>query len=307
MRIAVMGAGALGGYFGGRLAAAGHDVTLIARGAHLAAIRENGLQILSPNGDLHLRDIAATDDPGAVGPVDGILFFVKNYDVIDAARAIKPMLGPGTWVATFQNGITAPYVVAEEIGRERVLGGVAKIPAQVDAPGVIRHTDRLDILEFGELENRQSDRVEALHKALTEAGVTPQISANIEAALWGKFVLLSATSAITCLTRLNFGQILSTERSANLLRGAMAETAALARAVLPDFPEGAVDAAFRIVSNMDGRVRSSMMSDLMAGRRLELDWISGEIVRQGKEHGIPTPIHEIAVAALWPYRNGAPD
>ncbi|MBD3677002.1 MAG: 2-dehydropantoate 2-reductase [Rhodobacteraceae bacterium] len=306
MRFAVMGAGALGAYFGGRLAAAGYDVTLIARGAHLEALRRDGLRIESPRGDLHLPNIAATDDPNSVGEVDSILFFVKNYDVRTAAEALRPMLGGDTFVATFQNGVTAPGEVAEVIGKERVIGGVARIPAEVSAPGMIKHTDPADTLLIGEMEGPVTDRARALHEALVKAGTRPEISEDIEAALWQKFVLLSATSAITCLTRLNFGQIAAHPGTADLMRQAMEETAAVARALRPDLPADMAEVQYQAYRSMDGGVRSSMYTDLAAGKRLELDWISGEVVRRGEALGVETPLHRIVLAALSPYAQGRP-
>ncbi len=195
MRIAIMGAGALGGYFGGRLAAAGNDVTLIARGAHLEAIRTQGLHIHSPKGDLHLPNIRATDDPADVGPVDVVMFMVKNYDVEAAAEAIKPMLEPDTMVTTFQNGVSAPDRLAAIIGADRVIPGVARIPADIKEPGVIRHNADFDMLLFGESDGARSQRCEQFASVLKEAGTTAIVPENINHELWAKFVMQASLSS----------------------------------------------------------------------------------------------------------------
>ena len=305
MRIAIMGAGALGGLFGARLAAAGENVTLIARGEHLRAIREKGLKVESPKGNLHLTAISATDDPAEVPPVDYVLFFVKNYDLESAVHQALPMIGENTTVATFQNGITAPNVVAGIVGADKVLGGSARTPGYIREPGVIVHTDVLDTLIFGAIDSDQKEREEPLRAALENAGTTPILTDDIEKALWEKFVLLVATSAITTLTRLTFGEVNAEPKTKALMRQAMDEAAAVARAVRPDLPADLGAQQFAFYEKIDGQVRASMCTDLLNGKRLELEWFSGELVRLGRLHGIQTPVHDVALAALWPYRNGS--
>ncbi|MDU8910241.1 ketopantoate reductase family protein [Aestuariicoccus sp. MJ-SS9] len=306
MRIAVMGAGALGGYFGGRLAAAGNDVALIARGPHLAAIRERGLKIRSPRGDLHLPEMAATDDPATVGPVDVILFMVKNYDVESGARAIAPMLGAETMVITCQNGVSAHQRLGAVIGAGRVVPGVARIPADVPEPGVINHSAMWDGLSFGETDGRVTSRIVRFRDALREAGATAVVPENILHDLWQKFISQAALAGLTTLTRLDIGPLRSNPDSQALFLAAMHETERVGRAVVPDLPEGMVEIAWKNLDNLPDTMHASMLDDLNAGKRLEVDYLSGDVVRLGREHGVPTPIHEVFRAALQPFKNGCP-
>lgn len=307
MRIAVMGAGALGGYFGGRLAASGHDVTLIARGAHLAAIRDKGLRILSPHGDLHLPEIAATDRPAEVGPVDVVLFMVKNYDVEASAEAIRPMLGADTMVVTCQNGISAPERLGAIIGAERVIPGVARIPADIPEPGVINHSADFDILSFGEPDGHVSPRVAAFRDALEACrGCTAVVPDNITHDLWAKFISQATLASLTTLTRLDIGPLRNNPDSLALWQAAMDETEAVGRAEVPDLPEGVTAETLAKVARLPDTMHASMLDDLRAGKRIEVDYLSGDVVRLGQKHGIPTPIHQVFWAALQPFKNGAP-
>jgi len=306
MRIAIMGAGAMGGYFGARLAAAGNDVALIARGAHLAAIRANGLRLQSPKGDVHLPDIAATDDPASVGVVDVVMFMVKNYDVDAAAQAILPMLGPDTMVVTCQNGVSAPDRLAAVIGAGKVVPGVARFPGDIAAPGVIRHSADSDKLSFGEVDGRVSARVLAFQQALTRAGVTAVIPDNIIQDLWIKFVGQSALSAITTLTRLDIGPLRDTPASYQLFLDAIAEADRVGRAVVPGLPEGIAERVWGVLNSFAPTMHASMLDDLRRGKPLEVEYLSGEVVRLGRKLGIATPIHSVFLAALSPFANGAP-
>jgi len=304
MRIAILGAGALGAYFGARLHAAGIEVALIARGAHLEAIRHDGLYVDSPNGDLHLTDILATDDPSEIGVVDYVLVFVKNYDLEQALQQARPMIGPSTCVATFQNGITAPHVAANMFGADQVLGGAAWIPGYISAHGRIKHTDTKDTLTFGALSAEGRRFEQPLFDSLKTAGTRPEISEEIEAALWTKFVMLAATSAVSALTRLTFGEVNQHPKTKQLMLRAITEAADVALSVRPDLPQDLAAQQMGYYENMNGQVRASMCTDLINGKRLELEWFSGQIVRLGQERGVATPVHEVALAALWPYRNG---
>jgi len=305
MKIAVMGAGALGGYFGGRLSAAGHEVTLIARGAHLAAIRDNGLRIQSPHGDLHLPEIAATDDPGTVDPVDIVLFMVKNYDVETSAEAIKPMLRPDTMVVTSQNGISAPDRLADIVGWERVVPGVARIPADVPAPGVINHSAEMDMWSFGERNGEISPRVALFRDALNAAvGCTAVVPDNIMHDLWAKFISQTTLASLTTLTRLNLGPIRNTKETRDLFTDAMREVDAVGKAALPDLPDGLIAGIWEKLDRLPDTMHASMLDDLNAGKRLEVDYLSGDVVRLGIKHGVPTPIHKTFWAALQPFKHG---
>ncbi|MEY8120800.1 ketopantoate reductase family protein [Falsihalocynthiibacter sp. BN13B15] len=306
MRIAVMGAGALGGYFGARLAAAGNEVVLIARGAHLAAIQERGLKILSPRGDLHMSEIAATDDPRSVGPVDVVLFMVKNYDVESGAQAIAPMLKSDTMVVTCQNGVSAHDRLGAIIGMQHVVPGVARIPADIPEPGVINHSAMWDTLSFGELDGRVTPRVAALRDAIIDAGATAVIPDNILHDLWVKFISQAMLASITTLTRLDMGPLRNNPDSRALFLAGMAETNRVGRAMVPDLPEGLVEQTWKTISTLPDTMHASMLDDLRAGKRLEVDYLSGDVVRLGRQYGVPTPIHEVFWSALQPFKYGSP-
>ena len=209
MKIAVMGAGAIGGYFGGRLAKAGFDVSFIARGAHLDVIRKNGLKVLSPLGDFTIHPATVTDDPAEIGPVDVILFMVKNYDTLQAAEQIRPLVGPDTAIIPFQNGVEARAMLSNVLGARHVLGGVAFIPASIQEPGVIKHNAELAKLVFGEFDKQITPRAVAFLDALEKAGVTGEIPADISMVLWSKLMFLTSMSAINCITRQPVGLVQS--------------------------------------------------------------------------------------------------
>lgn len=300
MKIAVMGAGALGCYFGARLAETGHEVWFIARGAHLGAMRADGLRIESPNGDLHLPDVNATDDPGAVGPADVVLFCVKNRDVEAAAEACAPLVGPGTWFLTVQNGVSAVDRLAAIVGQERVVPGVVRTPGDIKAPGVVRHSAPADFIVFGEMDGGGSDRCTALCDALEAAGTSPSVSANIRHELWSKFCVQSALASLTTLTDLDIGPLLGTPDSARLFRDAITEAWTVGRAVVPDLPDDIVEKNWAFLQGLPGHMHASMLDDRRRGKPLENDYLSGDVVRIGAEHGVPTPIHSVLYAALKP-------
>ncbi len=307
MRIGIMGAGALGGYFGGRLVAAGYDVSMIARGAHLRAMQANGLQIESPMGDLHVPEVNAVGDPADVGVVDVVMLLVKNYDIAEAAHAIAPMLGPETMVTTFQNGVSAPGIVGGIIGADKVVPGVARIPASVSSPGKIVHTAPYDTMLFGEVDGVVTPRVQRFSDALAAAGTTPKISENILHELWSKFIMQSTLSAMTTLTRLNIGPIRENDASRALFIAASVEAENVGRAVVPDLPDDLAAQNWEFLMGFTSTMHASMLDDLLRGKRLEVDSMSGEIVRLGALHGVETPIHSVFNAALQPFVDGAPD
>ncbi|WP_323768922.1 2-dehydropantoate 2-reductase [Marinovum sp.] len=300
MKIAVMGAGALGGYFGGRLAQAGHEVTLIARGAHLDALRRHGLRIQSPNGNAHLPKIAATGDPGEVGAVDTILFMVKNIDVEAAGAAIKPMLGPETMVVTCQNGVTAWERLGAVIGARHVVPGVARIPGHIAEPGVIAHTAPFDMLSFGEADGGISPRCEMLAEALTQAGTTPLLHDAILIDLWTKFCGQATMASFTTLTGLDLGPLRDTAASRDLMRAAVEEAFDVARAVQPAMPKDTVAKIWSFLESLPDHMHASMLDDLRNGKPLEHEYLGGDLVRLGARHGVPTPIHSVFYAALKP-------
>lgn len=306
MRILIMGAGALGGYFGDRLAAAGHDVTFVARGKHLAALQAEGLKIESPFGDLHLPDIRALGDPREAPEPDIAFLLVKNYDLEAAAEALNPALGAATFVVTLQNGVSAPDRLGDIIGAERVVPGVAYIPADLRAPGIVRHNDRLQRLIFGPPPAARP-LFETLCADFNASGIDASLEADIRPVLWTKFIMLSAMSALTALTRLDLGPIRDCPESRALLRQAVDETAAVAHAACPGIPDGIADTQFGLLTERFGpHVHASMLDDLRAGKRMELNFLSGDVVRIGARLGVPTPLHAFVTAALQPYAEGAP-
>ncbi len=301
-----MGAGALGGYFGGRLAGAGHNVTFVARGAHLEAMQQDGLRIESPMGNLHLPEVTAISDPAGATDVDIVLFLVKNFDVEAAAQTLLPTLKPDSLIVTMQNGVSARHRLGQIVGVERVVSGIAFIPADVKAPGIIRHSAELHRLVFGTGTRTNASRINKLAAALNDAGVEATVSDNIEHMLWKKFIFLSALSAMTALTRLDIGPLRQTPETAKLFRQAMDETEAVGCAVCPDLPQGIAEEQWNFTLDLPGGVHASMLDDLGRGKPLELNYLSGDVVRLGRIHGIATPLHDFVTAVLQPYVNGTP-
>jgi 2-dehydropantoate 2-reductase len=300
MKVAVMGAGALGGFFGGKMAASGEEVWLIARGAHLEAMKRDGLRILSPNGDLHVTDIGVTDDPAEVGPVDVVLFMVKNVDVEGAAEAIKPMLGPDTFVVTCQNGITAWERLGAVIGADRVVPGVARTPGEITEPGVVTHTAPLDILVFGEVDGTMSARCKRLADAMIKSGTTPQMTDSILDELWSKFCGQSTLASLTTLTGLDIGPLRENEVSAKLFQDAIEEVVQVGKAAYPQLRDGILEHDWDFVMRLPPTMHASMLDDRRRGKPLEHEYLSGDVVRLGKKYGVPTPIHSVLYAALKP-------
>jgi len=304
MHIAVMGTGGVGGYFGGRLAAAGEDVSFIARGAHLQALTTKGLTIRSPKGDLHLPSVRASADPAALGAADVVLFTVKMYDVPEAAVFIRPLIKDGTVVITLQNGVEAVDLVASVLGREHVAGGVAYVAAVIDEPGVIKHT-ALDRLIFGELDGRVSERLARFKQACEKTNFDSTLSERIEVDLWSKFSRLSVFSGMTAVTRSPIGVLRDDPQLLALLTAACQETIAVGRARGVPIPDVLMDEIMAMIHGLPPQAKSSMLEDLERGKRLELPWLSGGVVRLGAEAGVPTPIHGFIATVLRPQMNGA--
>ncbi len=306
MKIAIFGSGGVGGYFGGRLAAAGEDVTFIARGAQLAALQQGGLHIESPNGALHLPTVRATDRPEDVGPVDVVLFTVKLYDVDAAAATLKPMIGPNTVVITLQNGVEAVDMVAKHVGADRVAGGVAYIVIVIDRPGHLRHTTAQQLV-VGERDGSRSPRLVAFEEAGIRAGFRAKASTTVETDLWIKFVRLSTWSGMTTVTRSPMGVVRDHADLFAMMMAAIDETIAVGRARGIVFPPSLMDDTLALIRKFPASSKSSMLEDLERGRRLELPWLSGAVVRLGKEVGVPTPTHQFIAAVLAPFANGRPE
>jgi 2-dehydropantoate 2-reductase len=303
MKIAVMGTGAIGGYVGARLAAAGAEVTFIARGAHLAAIRQAGLKVLSPLGDVHVEPAAATDDPARVGEVEVVLLGTKLYDVESAARAIAPMVGRETAVICLQNGVDATSIVARLYGEAHVVGGVVVINGEVTAPGVIRH-NALNRLTVGELNGRTTSRLERFVALANRAGVETTLSRDIRLEIWRKFLMLAPMSALSAMTRVELARIRQQEETWRLAEQAMREVVAVAHAEGVGLTEEDVQKALTFVQGMSPTWRASLAVDLEHGRRLEVDGLSGTVCRLGRAAGIPTPFHRVALGTLKPHAEG---
>ncbi|MFO1162460.1 MAG: 2-dehydropantoate 2-reductase [Reyranellaceae bacterium] len=306
MRIAVVGTGGVGGGYGAALAKAGADVTFIARGAHLAAMKEMGLRIESPRGDTHLLPTQATDDPRTVGPVDVVLFCVKLWDVESAGEAIRPMVGPDTAVIPLQNGVDASERLAPILGQRAVMGGVANISATIAAPGVIRQTGTVMRIVFGELDGTASRRAEAFAAMARAAGIDVVLSPSIVSELWMKFILLASNAGIMAVARQPVGKLRDDPDIAPWFTIAYEEVAAVGRAAGVPLPADAVEQTLRFNRAAPASLMPSMAVDLLRGNRIELPWLSGKVLELGRKHGVPTPTHAFMYATLKPYIMGKP-
>ena len=303
MKVAVVGAGGVGGYFGARLADTGADVSFIARGAHLEAMRTSGLKVLSPLGDVQLDRVRATEDPAAIGRVDIVLFTVKLYDTHSACALLGPLIGPDTVVVTLQNGVESVELLTAAIGRSHVAGGVAHVFAAIAGPGIIRHT-ALDLIIVGELDGLPTPRLEQLQAMARQAGFECRLSGQIDMEIWLKFVRLSAFSGMTAVTRSPLGVIREDPDLFAMLQAAVMEGMAVAHARKIEFPPNAMADMFSHMASMPPQSKSSMLEDLERGRRLELPWLSGAVLRLGRELGVETPIHRFIATVLAPHAGG---
>ena len=303
MRIAILGSGGVGGYFGGRLAAAGVDVTFIARGAHLAALRERGLRIESPLGNVELPRVQATDDTKAVGPVDLVLFAVKLYDTQGALHALPPLIGPRTLVIPLQNGVDSVDTLIKAVGKEHVAGGTCYVAAVISEPGVIRHT-AMNRMLFGALDGSRPPILEELLAATKTAGIEGTLSDHIMVDIWAKFARLTVYSGMTSIARAPIGRIMSDPELESMLEAALHESIAVARGKQIPLPGRLFDEVMAGNRALPPQARSSMLEDLERGRPLELPWLSGAVVRIGEEVGVPTPTHRQIVALLGPHVSG---
>jgi 2-dehydropantoate 2-reductase len=306
MRIAVVGAGGVGGAYGAALAHAGADVTFIARGAHLAAMKSEGLKVENPRGNTHLVPTRATADPRSVGPVDVVLFCVKLWDVESAGAAIKPMVAANTAVIPLQNGVDAADRLASILGKQAVMGGVANISATIAEPGLIRQTGMVMRMVFGELDGSKSPRAEAFAALCGKAGIDGVLSTSILTELWMKFILLASNASIMALTRLPVGKLRDDPDIAPWFATAYEEVAAVGRAAGVALPADAVDKTLNFNRNAPPQLMASMGVDLLRGNRIELPWLSGKVVELGKKYSVPTPTHAFMYATLKPYIMGKP-
>jgi 2-dehydropantoate 2-reductase len=306
MRIAVFGSGGVGGYFGGRLAACGADVSFVARGAHLKALQKNGLRILSPLGDLHVPTVKATDSPASIGCADIVFFTVKLYDTQSATADLTPLIGPTTIVVPLQNGVDSVNTLTRAIGAEHVAGGTCYLAAVVAEPGVIRHT-AMNRMIFGALGNnaKASSVLSELLAACANCGFEAVLSPHIDVDIWAKFVRLTVFSGMTAVTRCPIGVIRDNAALSEMARGALKESMAVALARGVPLTDALIDEVQVATAALPYNARSSLLEDLERGRRLELPWLSGAVVRIGQELGVPTPIHQFITTVLSPHVNGA--
>ncbi|WP_444986115.1 2-dehydropantoate 2-reductase [Halomonas mongoliensis] len=306
MRLAIMGSGGVGGYFGARLAEAGQDVTFIARGEHLAQMRRHGLKVSSIEGDLHLPEVKATDEPAEVGAVDAVLVAVKSWQVAEAARAIRPMIGPDTFVVPLENGVEAADTLADRLGQAHVLDGLCGILAWRQAPGHIRHAGVSPFVRFGERDNRRSKRAERLKAAFDQArGVTAEIPDDIQVAVWSKFLFICAMSGIGSVTRAPIGVTRSLPETRAMIEQILAEIEAVARARSVALPADAVERAMRFIDALPEASTASMQRDIMAGLPSELESQNGAVVRLGREAAVATPVNAMIHATLLPQEQAA--
>ena len=305
MRIAIMATGAVGGYFGARLQAAGHEVVFIARGAALAAIRADGLIVNSVHGDLHLRHVTVTDDPATAGPVDIVLFAVKLWDTEKAAELTQPMLGPDTRVITLQNGVDSYERIAPIVGAERAIPGVTYVVSVIDRPGVIKQTSPFQSIICGTHDGRADAPLRAFVDAAKAAAIAITLSDNIERDVWQKYIFLTGTSGATAVTRNPMGQVLADPDTRALFHNIMRETLAVGRAKGVALDAGFADERMAFADkNLVPTMKASMANDLDRGNRLELDWLAGKVSRLGRELGVPTPVNDTIYAALKLHRMG---
>jgi 2-dehydropantoate 2-reductase len=306
MHVTVMGSGGTGGYFGGLLARSGEDVTFIARGAHLAAIRKSGLSVRSRMvGDFTVA-ARATDDPAEAGPADLVLFCVKAYDTESAAERLRPAVGPDTVILPVQNGIDSAERIGRILGPRHLIGGLAGVSSVVAAPGVIEHRAGPDVIQLGELDGPPSPRAERIVEALLRAGIKAQIRPDMRVALWEKFVLICGLSGLTALTRLPLGGVLACPETRMLFGQVMEETQAVGQATGVPVPSDHAARMMKFFEASDRAIRGSLYYDLAAGRRLEIETLNGTVVRLGRERGVATPANFAVYAALKPYADGAP-
>jgi 2-dehydropantoate 2-reductase len=306
MRIAVVGAGGVGGGFGVALAKAGADVTFIARGAHLAAMKSHGLKIQGGRGESHLVPTQATDDPAAIGTVDIVLFCVKLWDVESAGQHIKPLVGAHTAVIPLQNGIDAAERLIPILGCHAVMGGVAQISASITAPGLIQQVGTFMRMIFGEFDGTRSQRAEDFLALCEKAGFDATLSNQIQTELWMKFILLASNASVTAATRQPIGRLRDDPDIRPMMTAAFQEVIDVGRAKGVTLPADALEKILAFIGHAPPAMKASMALDLERGNRLELPWLGGKVVALGRELGVATPTHATMYALLKPYIMGTP-
>lgn len=305
MRIAVYGTGGAGGHFGARLAEAGEEVVFIARGAHLEAIRAEGLRVELPEREIRVHPAVATDDPAEAGPVDVVLLGVKTWQVEEAARRMGPMLGPGTFVVPLQNGVEAAGQLSAALGAQRVVGGLCATFSFVVGPGRIRSLGRVHWVRFGELDRRRSERTERLRAAFERAGVRAEVADDVHVALWEKFLVVVSFGGVGAVTRAPVGVTRAVPETRRMLQGGMKEILDVGRARGVGLPDDAVAKALGFVDALDPAATASLQRDIAEGKPSELEAWNGAAVRLGRESGVATPVHGFLYASLLPLERRA--
>ena len=301
MRIAIFGAGAVGGYFGGRLAQAGEDVVFIARGEHLQAMRAHGLRVDSINGDFVLQSVNATDDPAQAGSVDVILVCVKAWQMTEAMQAMRPMMHPQTFVVPLENGVEAPSQLAAGLGKEHVLGGLCGLFTFIAEPGHICHVGTDPFIRFGELDNRLSERVERLRLTFDRAsGLTAEIPPDIHVSMWQKFIFITAFGGVGAVTRAPIGVLRGQPGTRQMLEQTIGEIYDVGRARNVALSNNVIGKTMEFMDNLAPDSTASMQRDIMNGRPSELEFQNGAVVRLGQEAGVETPVNNYIYHSLLP-------
>jgi 2-dehydropantoate 2-reductase len=305
MKVAMIGAGGVGGYFGARLAAGGTDVAFVARGAHGAAIRANGVRVESAAGDFTVP-VNVFGEPGQIGPVDVVIVAVKLWGTAEVLKRLGPMLRPDTLVISLQNGVSKDDMLRAEVGAERVAGGLCYIATVIDRPGVIRQTGTAHRLIVGEYGGATTPRILALVDACRAAGINVELNDDIERALWEKFVFINGLSGVTCAVRQPIGTIRSNQHARAFLRDLFGETVAVGRARGVHLDPAFAEDRLAFCDGLPPTMRASMAEDLERGNQIEMPWFQGAVVTMGRSVGVPTPANAFVEAALSVYVDGAP-
>jgi len=306
MKITVMGPGGVGGYFGARLAAAGSDVTFVARGAHLEAMQTRGLRLDSEIGPLHLEKVKVVADAREIASADAVIFAVKMRDTEDAAESLRGLVGKGATVFTFQNGVESAARVGAALGADTVVQGTARIGSSISEPGVIKQIGTFARLDFGERDGKPSTRTIAFHAACKAAGIDAHTSENIQRELWMKFAMLAPVAAMTALTRGPIGPVRANAQTRALLQSAVDEVVAVGMSLKTGLAPEDAGKIMRLVDGLPKQMMASMAHDLLAGKPIELNGLSGAVSRLGKQQGVAVPTHTFVAQALAPFIDGKP-
>lgn len=304
MKFAIVGVGGIGGYLGARLAAAGNDVVFVARGRHAEAMRRDGLTLKSPQGDVHIAKPDVPVDPSGYRPADAVFVCVKLWDVEPVAPTLRPFLRADTTVIPLQNGISACDILRKSLGADHVLGGVARFSAAIESPGVVRHNTAFATILFGELDRRKSSRQNSVLAACQAAGIDAKVPEDIEVVMWEKFTYLAPLAGACCFARASVDNVVKDPEGRARLQAMLEEAVAVGRAKGVALDTGLAARNMKYALDLNPGIKPSMLVDLENGRRLELEWLNGEIVRLGKDLGVPTPANAEVYEALKPYAMG---